>query len=787
MAFLRSSGAQGRNCGELPHPPSCHAQAPSAAVHPFLNYRPYIFDALQLLESAPAEYFPDSRKPDSLDFVHLPIVDCATVGDSKVFSLAKDLCRRLKAGENLYVHCWGGHGRTGTVLSLMLGLVYGLGPMEAMAWVQMFHDCRIAPCGVPSPQTTEQRKQVTRILVKLSKKRDAEAAHAAAQQVAQEASRAKARQAAEAAARQSVASATTAKHAAHDPFAHYRQQPPFMAPSQASNVAPHEGRATPDALGRAHNVPPVALMGASLAGEHSGGMTGPATERLPHSTSNAAPGMYQSSTARSSSGSGRHTAPIGSIKAWDPTPERALSRAKSPDTARAGSGLGRSTPGSPPPARTGSSSSQVSFRAGASSRGGVQTPPVPQGGTTAASSSFFQGRQVPAQAHMAGTAPASQFSGREDSIDAKPPGKMRRTGRSYEPVGRTRGEMIAAEASMNSVTSDLPPAALPEHAEGDEGGQPHPPASRVHLPSAHGAASTVPAASTAPALPLGGTKPPPGTGASLPSTGSAGSTSLMWKQPEVESWVNRLSGRRKPKAASTSRSGSGSSSKPSSDVMRLVRRSRHKRDGDTDSTTGSSSGFGHVRSKVPSRRVGGKKKTRSSSKRKGRRSSSRARGTPATPEAVSSPARAAGAQDAAGSTSLLGVLPSIPDGRPGSGVVAGAGVRGMNGVGNTRNMLTTPAQPAGGMFGYSHHQAAMASDDGFGRGAVEGGSTGAASSTGGDEGMAPSENTQHSRRGAMQSHRRLVSAHPAPRKTSTVASRGSNGARSLKPPPVSVG
>ena len=46
----------------------------------------------------------------------------------------------------------------------MLGLMYGLAPLDAMRWVQFCHDLRIAPMGVPSPQTEPQRQQVVRVL-----------------------------------------------------------------------------------------------------------------------------------------------------------------------------------------------------------------------------------------------------------------------------------------------------------------------------------------------------------------------------------------------------------------------------------------------------------------------------------------------------------------------------------------------------------------------------------------------------------------------------------------------
>lgn len=75
------------------------------------------------------------------------------------------LCERLDKGEKLYVHCWGGHGRSGSVGSIVMGLLYNLKPSEAMDRIQYTHDLRNCSLGVPSPQTTEQRLQVARVLL----------------------------------------------------------------------------------------------------------------------------------------------------------------------------------------------------------------------------------------------------------------------------------------------------------------------------------------------------------------------------------------------------------------------------------------------------------------------------------------------------------------------------------------------------------------------------------------------------------------------------------------------
>ena len=140
------------------------------------------FDALRVLKVA----VPTSKRlglmcnPDKLDFRHVPIVDCSTTNDDVVLELAQDICHRLKRGENIYVHCWGGHGRAGTIVSIVLGLLYELNPHEALKRCQQFHDTRRAPLGVPSPQTATQRSQVIRILRKEieKKKRAAEKAKA---------------------------------------------------------------------------------------------------------------------------------------------------------------------------------------------------------------------------------------------------------------------------------------------------------------------------------------------------------------------------------------------------------------------------------------------------------------------------------------------------------------------------------------------------------------------------------------------------------------------------------
>mmetsp|Transcript_14351 Transcript_14351/g.21503 ORF Transcript_14351/g.21503 Transcript_14351/m.21503 type:complete len:590 (-) Transcript_14351:312-2081(-) len=101
---------------------------------------------------------------NDLDFVHFPIKDCSVTDDNGVFDLALKLVEDINKGNVQYLHCWGGHGRTGTLVCIMLHLMYGMDAHAAMAYCQKVHDLRQCPVAVGSPQTQSQRDQVIRII-----------------------------------------------------------------------------------------------------------------------------------------------------------------------------------------------------------------------------------------------------------------------------------------------------------------------------------------------------------------------------------------------------------------------------------------------------------------------------------------------------------------------------------------------------------------------------------------------------------------------------------------------
>jgi len=79
-------------------------------------------------------------------FVELPIKDQQTTDDARVSALVLSILSRVGDGEVFYIHCRGGHGRTGTVCSILLGAIHSLAGQVALCTFQCLHDLRAQPC-----------------------------------------------------------------------------------------------------------------------------------------------------------------------------------------------------------------------------------------------------------------------------------------------------------------------------------------------------------------------------------------------------------------------------------------------------------------------------------------------------------------------------------------------------------------------------------------------------------------------------------------------------------------
>ena len=77
----------------------------------------------------------------------------------------KDISGRIKKGECIYIHCWGGRGRAGTVGAATLSTMYGLSAKESLERIQKAFDTRNDGNRL-SPESPEQVEFVTGFIKK---------------------------------------------------------------------------------------------------------------------------------------------------------------------------------------------------------------------------------------------------------------------------------------------------------------------------------------------------------------------------------------------------------------------------------------------------------------------------------------------------------------------------------------------------------------------------------------------------------------------------------------------
>jgi protein-tyrosine phosphatase len=119
-------------------------------------------------------------------YISEPIQDMNIISDDKVLALARRIVAMIRKGHKVYIHCSGGHGRTGTIVAIVLHLLYGLSLYQIRDYLQYSHDQRLYNFSnllyncqldkddmlrdyfqegqVPTPQVGIQLKQVERII-----------------------------------------------------------------------------------------------------------------------------------------------------------------------------------------------------------------------------------------------------------------------------------------------------------------------------------------------------------------------------------------------------------------------------------------------------------------------------------------------------------------------------------------------------------------------------------------------------------------------------------------------
>jgi predicted NAD-dependent protein-ADP-ribosyltransferase YbiA (DUF1768 family) len=102
------------------------------------------------------------------NYIHFPIVDRRVPrnwGDFAKFIIrVSDIIYNLADGDMVYIHCRGGHGRSGVVVACLLMYMFNLSTEEALAQTTMYHSNRSVMRDkwrhIGSPQTKSQKNFV---------------------------------------------------------------------------------------------------------------------------------------------------------------------------------------------------------------------------------------------------------------------------------------------------------------------------------------------------------------------------------------------------------------------------------------------------------------------------------------------------------------------------------------------------------------------------------------------------------------------------------------------------
>ena len=84
--------------------------------------------------------------------------------DYDLMFLCVEIINKIINRKCVFVHCWGGHGRTNLIASILIGILFDLHHKRCFNIVQKLHDYRIQPLGVVVPSNGSQRDQVKRVL-----------------------------------------------------------------------------------------------------------------------------------------------------------------------------------------------------------------------------------------------------------------------------------------------------------------------------------------------------------------------------------------------------------------------------------------------------------------------------------------------------------------------------------------------------------------------------------------------------------------------------------------------
>jgi ribA/ribD-fused uncharacterized protein len=156
----------------------------------YMNKCSYFIEGLALFGSSPTQEFVDYLEDElgiryfvDLTYDNERNIDAYTTTYTKIRYPIKDqkiptnqlefckliyrLCDIVKSGGKMYLHCKGGHGRSGVVVAAVLGVYHDVGAEEALAMTYKFHQNRKVMRDrwrmIGSPQTYAQKEFIRQL------------------------------------------------------------------------------------------------------------------------------------------------------------------------------------------------------------------------------------------------------------------------------------------------------------------------------------------------------------------------------------------------------------------------------------------------------------------------------------------------------------------------------------------------------------------------------------------------------------------------------------------------
>ena len=108
---------------------------------------------MEKIAKKPQDYDFDSNWTPP-DFKICRIPDCGIVNDDIIGNLADICISYIKRRIPIFIHCWGGHGRAGTLAGIILAKMYRWTYLDIAKYLQTVHDYRElhVPCLCPQKQ-----------------------------------------------------------------------------------------------------------------------------------------------------------------------------------------------------------------------------------------------------------------------------------------------------------------------------------------------------------------------------------------------------------------------------------------------------------------------------------------------------------------------------------------------------------------------------------------------------------------------------------------------------------